>query len=112
VDVQVSGLLKYGDGRTASLHAGFNAFGKNYSEIIGSKGRLEVPDTFLDNDGIMKLYTKEGVEELSVPWCHRYTLEFDDFSEAIQEKRKPMFSLEESLLNSRILDRIQKEIRK
>ncbi len=112
VDVQVSGLLKYEDGRTASLHAGFNAFGKNYSEIIGSKGRLEVPDTFLDNDGIMKLYTKDGVEELSVPWCHRYTLEFDDFSEAIQEKRKPMFSLEESLLNSTILEKIQKEIRK
>ncbi len=112
VDVQVSGLLQYEDGRTASLHSGFNAFGKNYSEIIGTNGRLEVPDTFLDNDGVMKLYTKDGVEEITVPWCHRYTLEFNDFSEAIQEKRKPMYSLEDSLLMSRIMDRLLREIRK
>ncbi|WP_312653873.1 Gfo/Idh/MocA family oxidoreductase [Proteiniclasticum sp.] len=112
VDVQVSGLLQYEDGRTASLHSGFNAFGKNCSEIIGTNGRLEVPDTFLDNDGVMKLYTKDGVEEITVPWCHRYTLEFNDFSEAIQEKRKPMYSLEDSLLMSRIMDRLLREIRK
>ncbi len=111
VDVQVSGIFKYEDGRTASLHSGFNTFGKNYSEIIGSKGRLEVPDTFLDSDGVLTLYTNDGDEEREVPWCHRYTLEFNDFSEAIQENRQPMYSLEESLLNSRILERLHKVIR-
>lgn len=111
VDVQVSGLFQYKDGSTASLHAGFNAHGKNYSEIIGTKGRLEVPDTFLDVSGVMRLYTKDGVEEIKVDSCHRYTLEFSDFSEAIQEGRRPMYSLEESLLNSRIMDRLQKAIK-
>ena len=106
VDVQVSVLMEYEDGKTSSLHAGFNAFGKNYSEIIGTKGRLEIPDSFLDSEGIITLYTKEGKEELFVPECHRYTLEFEDFSKAILEKRAPLLTLDESILNSRILDRI------
>jgi len=110
VDVQVSVLMEYEDGKTASLHAGFNAFGKNYSEIIGTKGRLEIPDCFLDNEGIITLYTKEGKEELHVPECHRYTLEFEDFSKAVLEKRAPMLTLEESIVNSRILDLIFKAL--
>jgi predicted dehydrogenase len=106
VDVQISALLEYKDGKTASLHAGFNAFGRNYSEIIGTEGRLEIPDSFLDNEGVMTLYTDQGKEEIHVPACHRYTLEMEDFSSAILEGREPMLSLEESIQNARILDRI------
>lgn len=110
VDVQSSVLMEYEDGKIASLHSGFNAFGRNYSEIIGTKGRLEIPDSFMDNEGIITLYTKEGKEELHVPECHRYTREFEDFSKAILENRAPMLTLEESILNSRILDRIFKAL--
>lgn len=106
VDVQISALLEYKDGKTASLHAGFNAFGRNYSEIIGTEGRLEIPDSFLDNEGVMTLYTDQGMEEIHVPTCHRYTLEVEDFSSAILESRDPKLKLEESLQNARILDRI------
>ncbi|MFH5835511.1 Gfo/Idh/MocA family protein [Proteiniclasticum sp. C24MP] len=106
VDVQISALLEYKDGKTASLHAGFNAFGKNHSEILGTEGRLEIPDSFLDNEGTLTLHTSEGKEEIHVPACHRYTLEFEDFSSAILENRAPMLTQEESILNARILDYI------
>ncbi len=110
VDVQISALLQYGGGKTAAIHAGFNAFGKNYSEIIGVNGRLEIPDSFLDNEGSLNLYTKDGKKEIHVPACHRYTLEVEDFSNAILEEKAPMLSLDESIINARILDRIFKAL--
>lgn len=106
VDVQISALLKYRDGKMAALHAGFNAFGRNYSEIIGTKGRLEIPDTFLDVEGTLLLHTEKGSEEIPVEGCHRYTLEFQDFSRAVLEGGSPRVTLEESIRTSRIMDRI------
>lgn len=110
VDVQISALLTYEGGKTASLHAGFNAFGKNHSEIIGTKGRLEVPDSFLDNAGALILHTDQGKEEIPVPACHRYTLEFEDFSRAVLERKAPLLTLEESIMNARIMDGIFKAL--
>lgn len=106
VDVSASVLLTYESGKIATIHSGFNAFGRNYSEITGTKGRLEIPDTFLDNEGSIILVTDEGIEEISIEGCHRYTLEIEDFSNAVLLVVKPLFSLEESLRNSRIMDQI------
>jgi predicted dehydrogenase len=111
VDVSASVLLKYESGKIATIHSGFNAFGRNYSEIIGTKGKLEIPDTFLDNEGSIFLETDEGVKEISIPGCHRYTLEIEDFSRAVLLGEKPLFSLDESLRNSRIMDRILEKLK-
>lgn len=111
VDVSASVLLKYESGMIAAIHSGFNAFGRNYAEIIGTKGRLEIPDTFLDNEGSIFLVTEEGTKEISIPGCHRYTLEIEDFSRAVLLGEKPLFSLEESLRNSRIMDRILEKLK-
>lgn len=111
VDVSASVLLKYERGKIATLHSGFNAFGRNYSEIIGTKGRLEIPDTFLDNEGSIFLETEDGTQEISIPGCHRYTLEIEDFSKAVLLGEKPLFSLDESLRNSRIMDQILEKLK-
>ena len=111
VDVSASVLLKYESGKIATLHSGFNAFGRNYSEIIGTKGRVEIPDTFLDDEGSFLLVTDDGTQEISIPGCHRYTLEIEDFSRAVQLGEKPLFSLDESLRNSRIMDRILEKLK-
>lgn len=111
VDVSASVLLKYESGKIAAIHSGFNAFGRNYSEIIGTKGKLEIPDTFLDNEVSIFLETDEGVKEISIPGCHRYTLEIEDFSRAVLLGEKPLFSLDESLRNSRIMDRILEKLK-
>ena len=111
VDVSASVLLKYESGKIATLHSGFNAFGRNYSEIIGTKGRVEIPDTFLDDEGSFLLVTDDGTQEISIPRCHRYTLEIEDFTRAVQLGEKPLFSLDESLRNSRIMDRILEKLK-
>lgn len=110
VDVNLSAILRYEDGLIASLHCGFNAFGRMHSEIIGTEGMLESTDTFLDNAGELILHTQAGREVIPVAASDRYGAEIEDFSAAILEKRSPLLSLEESLRNMRIVDRLMAEV--
>lgn len=107
VDVNLSAILRYGDGLIASLHCGFNAFGRMHSEIIGTQGVLESTDTFLDTAGELIVHSQAGREVIPVPASDRYAEEIRDFSAAILEKRPPLLTLEESLRNMRIMDQLQ-----
>jgi predicted dehydrogenase len=109
VDVLFSAVLKYDNDIVATINSGFNAFEKMYSEIIGSKGLLEIPDTFLDNAGVITLTTEEGKKEIAVEQCERYLLEVEDFADAIINDRKPLFSYEETVRNMKIIDKLLKD---
>ena len=95
-----------GGGLIASLHCGFNAFGRIQTEITGTKGLLLAPDTFLNDAGQLQLYSTSGLELIEVVESDRYAEEVFDFSAAIQENRPPALGLEESLRNVRILERL------
>lgn len=108
VDVMFTGVLKYDNGILATISSGFNAFERMYSEIIGTKGVIEISDTFLDNAGIITVITSEGKNEIPVEKCDRYALEFVEFADAILNNRKPILSTEETIRNMRIMDRLLK----
>lgn len=110
VDVNLSAVLRYENGLLATLHCGFNAFGRNYSEIVGTQGALLIPDTFLDDAGQLTLQTSSGSRLINVAQSDRYGEEIADFSTAIQEKRPPRLGLEESLRNMRTLERILAQV--
>jgi xylose dehydrogenase (NAD/NADP) len=106
IDMILSAVLKYRSGIIATLHCGFNASQRIFSEIVGTKGALEVPDAFLDDPGYITLITDAGSEKIKVEESDRYRYEIEDFSQAIIDDRKPMFSLEETRRNTAIIDRI------
>ena len=106
VDINLSALLRYPSGLIASLHCGFNAFGRIHTEITGTKGLLLAPDTFLNDPGQLQLYSISGLELIEVAESDRYAEEVSDFSAAIQENRAPALSLDESLRNMRTLERL------
>ena len=107
VDHNLSALLRYESGLIASLHCGFNAHGRMHSDIVGSEGSLLVPDTFLDDAGQILLNTRAGSQAIAVPASDRYAAEVHDFSAAILGGHAPALSLDESLRNLRVLDRIR-----
>jgi D-xylose 1-dehydrogenase (NADP+, D-xylono-1,5-lactone-forming) len=76
------------------------------SEIVGTKGALEVPDTFFDNAGSLVLTTGEDRREIAVAASDRYQLEIEDFADAILQIRAPQFSLAETRRNMEVLDRL------
>ena len=112
VDVNLSALLRYEDGLIASLHCGFNAFGRMHSEIIGSEGTLLAPDTFVDDAGVLALHRRDGCQLIAVAESDRYGEEIRDFSSAILENRAPKLSLDESMITMRTLDRIMAQVRR
>jgi predicted dehydrogenase len=106
VDVLVSALMKYPSGLIAAVNSGFNAQKRIFSEIAGTKGALEVPDTFLDNAGMLTLTTGEERSQISVEACDRYRLEVEDFADSILRRRAPAFSLNETQRNMEVLDQL------
>lgn len=96
VDIETLVLLTYRHGVTASLYCGFNAYGVNSSEILGTKGRLVIPDTIFEVEGVLILYHEGKVKTISVPGCRRYMVEVEDFSQIVLEKPRPLITLQES----------------
>jgi predicted dehydrogenase len=106
IDVIFSALMKYPSGLITSVNCGFNAQKRIASEIVGTKGALEIPDTFLDNAGALTLTLGEERREIPVEASDRYRLEVEDFADAILNKRNPAFSLLETERNMEVLDRL------
>jgi len=106
IDVIFSALIKYPSGMIASLNCGFNAQKRVHSEIVGTRGALEIPDTFFDNAGTLTLVTGEERREIPVEASDRYRLEVEDFADAILEGREPMFKMSETQRNMEVLDRL------
>lgn len=107
VDSLTSAVLRYENGAIAAINSWFQAARAVGSEIVGHKGRLIVPDTFLGNAGTLTLITAEGVREYPVPASERYVLEVEDFADAVLNGRRPMLSLEETERNMRVIDKIR-----
>jgi len=106
VDLIFSALMKYPSGLIASVNCGFNAQKRVFSEIVGTKGTLEIPDTFFDNAGTLVLTTGEERREIPVNASDRYRLEVEDFAGAILQKRSPQFTLAETQRNMEVLDQL------
>ena len=107
VDVLFSALLKYPSGLIASINSGFNAQKQIESQIVGTKGVLQVPNTFLEEACNLTI-TVDGrvTQTIEVANSDRYRLEVEDFANAIMEKRAPHFSLAETLRNMELMDRL------
>jgi xylose dehydrogenase (NAD/NADP) len=106
VDETCSALLKYPSGLIAALHCGLNAHKRVGAEIIGTRGVLEVPDTFFDNAGALVLTQDAARREIPVPASDRYRLEVEDFADAVLQRRAPQLGLEESLRNAGVIDQL------
>ncbi len=106
VDHIFSAVLKYPSGLIATLSSGFNAHGRVFTEIVGTKGFLEIPDRFFGNSGQLKLTTAAGTHDIPVAESDRYRLEVEDFAGAVAEKRTPVMGLAETLRNAELIDRL------
>jgi xylose dehydrogenase (NAD/NADP) len=106
IDVICSALLKYPSGLMAALHCGFNAHKRVAAEITGTRGVLEVPDTFFGNAGSLVLTQDDVRQEIPVPESDRYRLEVEDFADAVLQGRAPQLGLDESLRNAGVIDQL------
>ena len=106
VDMIFSAVLRYPSGLVASINSGFNSQRRVFSEIVGAKGLLEVPETFFGLSGALTLTTEAGVTAVPVEESDRYRLEVEDFADAVFAGRPPLFPLSETMRNAEVIDRL------
>ena len=107
VDVLFAGTVRYPDGLVAQISSGFNAFSRTHAEIIGDKGMLIVEDPFSGASGELILQTASGEERIAVVESDRYALEVAHFTSALLGSGGTLLSLDESLHNTALLERLR-----
>ena len=107
VDMMATGLIEFPDQLAVTFMCGMWANFQNTLQIVGTKGKIDVPNAFIVNadlggsfsvtvDGETRI---EPVEELN-----QYTIQVDEFAKSILEEAPLRFPLEDSIRNMKVID--------
>ncbi len=111
VDIALTASLKYPSGILATVNCSFLGDSVELTEITGSDGTLVIRDTFYDSNLPILLYRGEEETVINIPACERYLLEVEAFSDAVLNDKEVPLSLEESIRNCSLIEKILKESR-
>ncbi len=106
VDRSLSAVLRYPGGVLCTINSGFDSHSVMHTEINGTEGTLLMRDSFDETDTPLLMIKNDTATDIPVPACSRYVLEIEEFSSAILEGRAPALSLQETLRNVRLIERI------
>jgi predicted dehydrogenase len=98
VDEEFSGLLRFDEGATATIYAGFRAAYRTWLEILGSDGALTVPNPFKPGPlETLELERRGTVEHLPVTGSPEiFVREIENFEARVLDGAPPVVSLDES----------------
>jgi len=109
VDVHVVGTLQFPGGGLATLEASFVSALQQTFSVVGTEGAIDLPhDAFIpwqhDAAYILRSRDQETGDRIVVPGADEYQLMVEHFSDAVLEKSKLDFMVEDSVANMRVLD--------
>jgi xylose dehydrogenase (NAD/NADP) len=107
VDMMAAGLIEFPGKISLTFDCGMWAFFRNSLEIVGSHGRIVVPDAFKGEQRYF-VETSEGRREVNPPDCDTYALQADDMAYAVWGERQLRFTPEDSIRNMRVIDACMK----
>lgn len=102
VDTTFTGMLEFPGGAVARVGSSMEQPGRCNLGVVGSEGRLEIPNMFDDGGPlIVRIGGEERVEATPAP--DRFTAQFDEFSECVLTGKAPEFPAEDGLRNTAAL---------
>lgn len=119
VDTSDAVMLRYGEGETAMLYAGLDAYRRGCYSILGDTGRIDVDHKF-NSSGVCHIRVSTGarpqgaeyVDETTTDYTiwveDNYKREIELFSDAVLNGTPLTISEEESLRTARVCDAIRK----
>jgi predicted dehydrogenase len=107
VDMSMAGVLDFGEGR-AVIDCGFNVAYRCEIEVVGEKGRIHIPKSFLpDEEATLRINDTEH----RLPPVNQYVLEFEHFSECVLDWRKTQYGLEDAIAQMKVVDAVRRSMR-
>ena len=110
VDVAMSGVMNFADGRTANFDCGFTHPLRTWVEIVGTIGVIRIPNLWIPDDrAVFQIHRQNGdfdtsIEEIETPGQNQMVHMLDDFAEAVREKRECVPNPDEAVRTGRIMD--------
>lgn len=110
VDVAMSGVLTFADGRTANFDCGFTHPLRTWVEIVGTEGVVRVPNMWIPDDRAVFHVARPGagfeesVEAVETPGEDQMVHMLDDFAAAVREGREPYPNPDEAVKTGRVMD--------
>lgn len=110
VDVELSAVLTFADGRTAHMDCGFAHPLRTWVEIVGCDETLWVPNMWIpDASATFRVLRQRGLfgtefQEFEVRGEDQMVHMLDDFAAAVREKREPYPNPDEAVKTLRVLD--------
>jgi predicted dehydrogenase len=117
VDVAMSGVFTFADGRTANFDCGFTHPLRTWVEIVGTTGVILVPNMWIPDDKAVYSILRQGgmfdtqIEEVATPGENQMVHMLDDFAAAVWEKREPYPNPDEAVKTGRLMDALAKSAR-
>lgn len=117
VDVAMSGVFTFADGRTANFDCGFTHPLRTWVEIVGTAGVIRVPNMWIPDDrAVYQVHRQDGmfdtqIEEVATPGENQMVHMLDDFAAAVWEKREPYPNPDEAVKTGRVMDALAKSAR-
>jgi xylose dehydrogenase (NAD/NADP) len=108
VDEELQGLLDFGDGRSALVASSFCQPYRREVELLGTEGRILVPNAFMNGSEPLGLEVEDARGErrpVDTPGGDEYRLEVEDFARCVGDGRQPeVVSHEDTIGNMRAID--------
>jgi predicted dehydrogenase len=112
VDIEVSGLFMFRDGRSASFDCGFTLPYRAWLEVVGTKGTIRVPRMWAPHARATWAFEVNGeaVVEHVVEGEDQIVRMLDEFAAAVSEGRDPRPGPDDAVKNMRVLDAVRRSI--
>jgi xylose dehydrogenase (NAD/NADP) len=117
VDVAMSGVMTFADGRMANFDCGFTHPLRTQVEIVGTTATIRVPNMWIPEDkAAFEVVRQDGdfgltVETFETPGYDQVVCMIDDFAAAVREGRECVPNPDEAVKTARVLDALAKSAR-
>jgi len=114
VDMRFTGFMRCRGGATASLDCGLDLPGRNFIEVVGTKGtlRAEWPffRPFFPHLDPPMIEVRVGMEsrKLTLSDVNAYQAQVDNFSRAIRGLERPLLGLSDALHQATVIDALRR----
>jgi len=103
-DSTLSAVMKFSRERTALMHTSMEAPFRATCEIIGTQGRIEMPELFTGSKILITRGTQSKVK--SFPVIDRFAAQLDHFIDCVRGNATPRVSLTDSLGNIAVIEQL------